>query len=54
MLPAYGHELASAFNQFYHMCRCSGQETQDARLSLVEATMWALRARWGMSAPEEM
>lgn len=58
LMPAYGHELASAFNQFYALVPVlrSG-EHQNARLSLVEATMWTLRGVLdclGLAAPEEM
>lgn len=57
-LPAYGHELASAFNQFYQSVPVlKSGEHQDARLCLVEATMWALRnalGAMGIAAPEEM
>jgi len=58
VMPAYGHEVASAFNQFYAyvpVLRSGG--LQDARLSLVEATMWTLRSvldSLGIAAPEEM
>jgi len=57
-LPAYGHELASAFNQFYQSVPVlKSGEHQDARLCLVEATMWTLRSAlgaMGIAAPEEM
>jgi arginyl-tRNA synthetase len=57
-LPAYGHELASAFNQFYQSVPVlKSGEHQDSRLCLVEATMWALRnalGAMGIAAPEEM
>jgi arginyl-tRNA synthetase len=58
ILPAYGHELASAFNQFYGCVPVlhSG-EHQDVRLCLVESTMWTLRNvldTMGIAAPEEM
>jgi arginyl-tRNA synthetase len=58
LLPAYGQEVASAFNQFYAyvpVLRSGGH--QEARLTLVEATMWALRSvlgTLGLAAPEEM
>lgn len=58
ILPAYGHELASAFNQFYSVSPVlNSGEVQDARLCLVEATMWTLRNvldTLGIAAPEEM
>ncbi|OPY31289.1 MAG: Arginine--tRNA ligase [Methanomassiliicoccales archaeon PtaU1.Bin124] len=58
VIPAYGHELASAFNQFYGVSPVlNSGEVQDARLCLVEATMWALRDvldTLGIAAPEEM
>jgi len=58
LMPAYGHELASAFNQFYaYVPVLRSGEHQNARLSLVEATMWTLRGVLdciGLAAPEEM
>jgi len=58
ILPAYGHELASAFNQFYSVSPVlNSGEVQDARLCLVEATTWTLRNvldTMGIAAPEEM
>jgi len=58
VLPAYGHELASAFNQFYGSVPVlKSGEHEDARLCLVEATQWALRNAldtMGIAAPEEM
>lgn len=58
ILPAFGHELASAFNQFYGSVPVlrSG-ELEAARLCLVEATRWTLRNvldTMGIAAPEEM
>jgi arginyl-tRNA synthetase len=58
LMPAYGHELASAFNQFYaYVPVLRSGERQNARLTLVEATMWVLRGvldSLGLAAPEEM
>ena len=58
LMPAYGHELASAFNQFYaYVPVLRSGEHQNARLSLVEATVWTLRGVLdciGLAAPEEM
>jgi arginyl-tRNA synthetase len=57
MLPTYGHELASALNQFYGAVPVLRSEHQDARLCLVEAARWALRntlVTMGIAAPEEM
>ncbi|MDD1772849.1 MAG: arginine--tRNA ligase [Methanomassiliicoccales archaeon] len=57
MLPTYGHELASALNQFYGTVPVLRSEHQDARLCLVEAVRWALRntlMTMGIAAPEEM
>ena len=58
MLPAYGHELAAAFNQFYASVPVlnSGAE-RDARLTLVKCSEIVLRnvlTCLGMGAPEEM
>ena len=58
MLPAYGHELAVAFNQFYAAVSVldAGQR-RDARLTLVECTKTVLADVLdclGMGAPEEM
>lgn len=58
LLPAYGHELASAFNQFYtYVPVLKGGERINARLTLVESTMWTLRNClnvMGIGSPEEM
>ncbi len=58
LVPAYGHEVASAFNQFYaYVPVLRSGELQDARLSLVESTMWVLRGvldSLGIAAPGEM
>lgn len=57
-LPAYGHEVAAAFNQFYtYVPVLKGEENRDARLALVEATRIVLAnvlTTLGLSAPEEM
>ncbi len=58
-LAAYAQELASQFNQFYRympVLKAEG-DVREARLALVEASMWALRnslSCLGMEAPEEM
>ncbi|MEI6796439.1 MAG: arginine--tRNA ligase [Methanomassiliicoccales archaeon] len=58
VLPAYGHELAAAFNQFYAACPVLGSGEREAtRLDLVQATRWTLRNvldTIGITAPEEM
>ena len=58
MLPAYGHELASAFNQFYaSVSVLDAGPRKDARLTLVECTKTVLADVLdclGMGAPEEM
>jgi arginyl-tRNA synthetase len=57
-LPAYGHEVASAFNQFYtYVPVLKGEENREARLALVDATRIVLSnvlTTLGLSAPEEM
>ena len=58
MMPAYGHEVAVAFNQFYAQVPVlqAGAE-RDARLPLVECTKYVLsNVLWclGMGAPEAM
>jgi arginyl-tRNA synthetase len=57
-LPAYGHEVASAFNQFYAAVPViSSGSNRDARLTLVESTGIVLRNVLdclGIEAPEEM
>ncbi|MBI0583083.1 MAG: arginine--tRNA ligase [Methanomassiliicoccus sp.] len=57
-LPAYGHELAASFNQFYtYVPVLKGEENRDARLALVDATRVVLAnvlTTLGLSAPEEM
>jgi arginyl-tRNA synthetase len=58
-LASYAQELASQFNQFYRyvpVLRAEG-DIREARLALVEASMWALRnalSCLGIEAPEEM
>ena len=58
-LASYAQELASQFNQFYRyvpVLKSEGDVLQ-ARLALVEASMWALRnslSCLGLEAPEEM
>jgi arginyl-tRNA synthetase len=58
MLPAYSHEVASAFNQFYAALPVlSAGENTNARLTLVECTKTVLKSVlecMGMGAPEEM
>ncbi len=58
LLPAYCHDVASAFNQFYtYVPVLKGEELRDARLALVEATRIVLAnalQTLGLSAPEEM
>jgi arginyl-tRNA synthetase len=58
LMPVYAHEVASAFNQFYaYVPVLRSGEHESARLTLVEATMWALRSSLdclGLAAPEEM
>jgi len=57
-VPAYGHEVASAFNQFYAALPVlNSGDARDARLTLVECTRTVLRnilECLGMGAPEEM
>ncbi len=58
-LASYAQELASQFNQFYRyvpVLKAEG-ELREARLALVEASMWALRntlSCLGLEAPVEM
>lgn len=58
VLPAYAHEVAAAFNQFYtYVPVLKGEENRDARLALVDATRLVLAnalTTLGLSAPEEM
>ena len=58
VLPAYGHELAVAFNQFYAAVSVlDAGPRRDARLTLVECTRSVLADVLdclGMGAPEEM
>jgi arginyl-tRNA synthetase len=57
-LPAYGHEVAAGFNQFYtYVPVLRGEENREARLALVDATRTVLAnvlITLGLSAPEEM
>ena len=57
-LPAYGHEVAAVFNQFYAMVPVlASDENRDARLTLVECTRTVLRNVLdclGIDSPEEM
>lgn len=58
-LAVYVQDLATQFNQFYRYVPVLKAEgaTRDARLALVEASMWALRNSLtclGLDAPEEM
>lgn len=57
-MPAYGHEVASTFNQFYASVPVlNSGERREARLTLVESTLWVLRGvlmSLGLGAPEEM
>ena len=58
LLPAYGHELASAFNQFYASVPVlNSDDERDARLTLVKCARITLNnvlRCLGMGAPEEM
>lgn len=58
MLPAYGHEVSVAFNQFYaNVPVLSAGDSRDARLTLVECTRTVLKnilTCLGMESPEEM
>lgn len=58
LLPAYGHEVASAFNQFYAAVPVlSSGKNINARLTLVECSKIVLKnvlACMGIGAPEEM
>ena len=58
VLPAYGHDLAVAFNQFYAAVSVlDAGDRKNARLTLVEATKTVLADVLdclGMGAPEEM
>jgi arginyl-tRNA synthetase len=59
VLAAYAQDLASEFNQFYRyvpVLKAEGPD-RDARLALVESSMWTLRNALtclGLEAPEEM
>lgn len=58
MIPAYGHEVASAFNQFYASVPVlSSDDERNERLTLVMCTRIVLHnvlTCLGMGAPEEM
>ncbi|MFA6710700.1 MAG: arginine--tRNA ligase [Candidatus Methanomethylophilaceae archaeon] len=58
LLPAYGHEVASSFNQFYAAVPVlSSGDARDARLTLVWCTKVVLKnilECLGIGAPEEM
>jgi len=58
LVPAYGHELASVFNQFYAAVPVlNSGDAKDARLTLVECTKIVLGNvlnYLGIGAPEEM
>ena len=58
LIPAYGHEVASAFNQFYAAVPVlNSGDARDARLTLVKCTKTVLSSILdclGMGAPEEM
>ena len=58
LMPAYGHDLASAFNQFYaSVSVLDAGSRRNARLTLVECAKVVLAdvlGCLGMGAPEEM
>jgi arginyl-tRNA synthetase len=58
LLPAYAHEVAAAFNQFYtQVSVLNSGDLRDARLTLVECTRYVLASALyclGIEAPEEM
>ena len=58
LLPAYAHEVAAAFNQFYTQVNVlNSGDLRDARLTLVECTRYVLASALnclGIEAPEEM
>jgi len=57
MLPAYGHEVAAAFNQFYAAVPVLASDERNSRLTLVECTRTVLRNVLdclGIDSPEEM
>jgi arginyl-tRNA synthetase len=59
VLAGYAQDLAAQFNQFYRFVPVLKSEgaVRDARLALVEASMWTLRNSLnclGIDAPEEM
>lgn len=58
LLPAYAHDVAAAFNQFYTQINVlNSGDRRDARLTLVECTRYVLASVLyclGIEAPEEM
>ena len=58
VVPSYGHEVASAFNQFYASVPVlNSGDRKDARLTLVECSrnvLFSILDCLGMGAPEEM
>ena len=58
LLPAYAHEVAAAFNQFYTQVNVlNSGDRRNARLTLVECTRYVLASALdclGIDAPEEM
>ncbi len=58
MMPAYGHEVAAIFNQFYAAVPVlQASDARETRLTLVEATRVVLKnVLWclGIESPEEM
>ena len=58
LLPAYAHEVASAFNQFYASVPVlNAGDAKDARVTLVDCTRIVLQnvlRTMGIAAPEEM
>jgi len=59
IIAAYSHELAQAFNEFYHACPVLNAEkqTKELRLKIVQATKLVLAKSLellGISAPEKM
>ena len=59
VLTVYAQDLAAQFNQFYRFVPVLKSDTpvKEARLALVEASMWTLRNALnclGIEAPEEM
>ena len=58
LMPAYAHEVAAAFNQFYtQVSVLNSGDLRNARLTLVECTRYVLASALdclGIEAPEEM